>query len=326
MRASTFQKLSICALGYTLLVIVWGAFVRVTGSGAGCGSHWPTCNGEVVPRSAGLETLIEFTHRLTSGLAGLFALALVVAAHVTFPRGHAARRWSWVSLFFMVTEGAVGAGLVLFERVAGDTSTARGYWMSAHLVNTFLLVAAMTVTAAVPTSLPAGEKESAAVRRWVGALPLRPLIAIVAVAFFATGVTGAIAALGDTLFPSDSFVEGARKHLDPSSHVFVRLRILHPFVAVFTALLTLGFAGRVVSSPSARIARHARVVGALVLAQVGVGLVNLLLAAPAAMQLVHLLVGDLAWIAFVVLVTSLATVETEEAGREKNEENRVPAR
>lgn len=313
MRVATFKKLSICALAYTLLVIVWGAFVRVTGSGAGCGSHWPTCNGEVVPRSASLETLIEFTHRLTSGAAGIFSIVVVVAAHLAFPKGHAARRFAWLSLFFMITEGAVGAGLVIFERVAGDTSVARGYWMSAHLVNTFLLVGVMTVTAAVPftTEHQRAPEALTTLRAWVRRLPLRPLFLLTTISFFATGVTGAIAALGDTLFPSDTFIEGARMHLDPTAHVFIRLRLLHPFAAIFTALVMLGVAGLVGMSPDERIARSAKVVGSLVVAQVCVGVVNLLLAAPAAMQLVHLLVGDLVWIAFVVLVTRIETVPSE---------------
>ncbi len=311
-RISSFKKLSICALGYTLFVIVWGAFVRVTGSGAGCGSHWPTCNGEVVPRSASLETVIEFTHRLTSGAAGILSIIVVFAAYRTFGRGHVVRTFAWASLFFMVTEGAVGAGLVIFERVAGDTSTARGYWMSAHLVNTFLLVGVMTVTAALPFLGGQGPRPPhAPLHRWIKALPLRPIFILASIAFFATGITGAIAALGDTLFPSESFLEGARRHLDPAAHVFIRLRILHPFVAVFTALVMLGIAGLVSMAPEPRIARLAKIMGALVVGQVSVGVVNLLLAAPAAMQLVHLLVGDVVWIAFVVLVTALETVPTE---------------
>ena len=48
---------------YNVLVILWGALVRASGSGAGCGNHWPLCNGQVIPVSPGWHTVIEFTHR-----------------------------------------------------------------------------------------------------------------------------------------------------------------------------------------------------------------------------------------------------------------------
>ena len=63
-------------LAYNVAVIGWGAYVRATGSGAGCGSHWPLCNGAVLPRAAEAATLIEFTHRVTSGIALLLVVAL----------------------------------------------------------------------------------------------------------------------------------------------------------------------------------------------------------------------------------------------------------
>ncbi|HYG64390.1 MAG TPA: COX15/CtaA family protein, partial [Thermoanaerobaculia bacterium] len=141
-----FARYSWFTLAYTIAVILWGAAVRATGSGAGCGSHWPLCNGEVVPRAPGVETLIEFSHRVTSGLALLFVVGLAVAAFRSRPRGHSARRAALWSLFFMLTEAAVGAGLVLFEMVADNQSMARALWMGAHLINTFFLVAAMTLT------------------------------------------------------------------------------------------------------------------------------------------------------------------------------------
>ena len=83
---SGFAAYAWAVLGFNLLVILWGAFVRATGSGAGCGSHWPLCNGEVLPRAPALATLIEFSHRLTSGVALLLVIGLVVGAWRGFPR------------------------------------------------------------------------------------------------------------------------------------------------------------------------------------------------------------------------------------------------
>jgi len=147
-----FRRFAWGVLAYNLLVVAWGAYVRATGSGAGCGSHWPLCNGEVIPRAERIETLIEFSHRLTSALDGLLVLALAVWAFRLFPRRHPVRPAAAWSLVFLVAEALIGAGLVRFELVADDASLARALVMAAHLVNTFLLLAALTLTAHRATS------------------------------------------------------------------------------------------------------------------------------------------------------------------------------
>src|SRR5215211_8697058 len=131
----------------TLAVILWGAFVRASRSGDGCGAHWPLCNGSVVPDASQAKTLVEFAHRATSGVAFLLVLGLCVWAFRAFGRGHAARRAAALSGFFIVTESLIGAGLVLLRLVGGNASVARAVYLSVHLVNTFLLVAALALTA-----------------------------------------------------------------------------------------------------------------------------------------------------------------------------------
>ena len=134
-------------LVYNLAVIAWGAYVRASGSGAGCGAHWPLCDGRIIPRSLGLATLIEYSHRITSGLALISVVLLLVWVRRVCPPGHPARRGALMSLVFMLTEAAVGAGLVLFELVADNASMARALFMAVHLTNTFILVAWLTLTA-----------------------------------------------------------------------------------------------------------------------------------------------------------------------------------
>src|SRR4029077_770352 len=104
-------------------------------------------NGEVVPRSPSTATLIELGHRVTSGLALLLVAGLVIGAWRVFPPGSLVRRSAAAAGAFMILEALIGAGLVLLELVAGNTSLARAWWISGHLVNTFLLVGAMTLTA-----------------------------------------------------------------------------------------------------------------------------------------------------------------------------------
>ncbi|MEM9192910.1 MAG: COX15/CtaA family protein, partial [Myxococcota bacterium] len=221
-RLTAFQRFAIGLLGYTMLVILWGAYVRATGSGAGCGDHWPLCNGEVLPRSPTAETVVELTHRVTSGLAWVGALVLLVWSRRVAPRGSRLRFAAAASFVLMCTEALVGAGLVLFELVAENRSLARGYWMAAHLTNTFLLLWAMGF--AVWSALRTGALR---VPRWSGAL-----FGLVGVAFLIVGASGSVAALGATLFPAESIQEGLAQDLSPGAHLFVRLRLYHPILAL----------------------------------------------------------------------------------------------
>ncbi|MGH8637336.1 MAG: COX15/CtaA family protein, partial [Burkholderiales bacterium] len=86
---------------YTVGVIAWGAYVRATGSGAGCGAHWPLCNGVVLPRSPTIATIIELSHRVTSGIALVAVLALLVWVFRACRPGHPARTGAVLSTCFM---------------------------------------------------------------------------------------------------------------------------------------------------------------------------------------------------------------------------------
>ncbi len=295
MRA--FSRFAWAVLAYNLLVVAWGAFVRATGSGAGCGKHWPTCNGEVVPRSPRLETVVEFTHRVTSGLALVLVVTLVVWAFRAFPRGHAARRASVGAIVLMLLEAAVGAGLVLFGWVARDPSAARGWVMAVHLVNTFLLLGALALVA--DWSDHPGGVATAGQGRTVAALAAALLAVLLA------GVTGAIAALGDTLFPSQTLAEGIRQELSGEGHVLLRLRVLHPFAAVLAGgLLLVAARSALAARPDARVRRAAVAIAGLVALELAAGAANVLLLAPVWLQLVHLLLADLTWISLIWLAAT----------------------
>lgn len=291
-------KLAWLTVGVTVFVILWGAVVRATGSGAGCGNNWPTCNGEVVPLSGSAETAIEFVHRLTSGALGLLIFGLVVLVRRHYPSGHRVRRASYATLFLVIVESLVGAGLVLFEQTGEFEGVSRAYWQSGHFVNTLLLLAAATLTA-----------------WWVGARPAdhgvpatpaeRRLLSVVAGGFLLVGVSGAIAALGDTLFPVDSFLDGLERELSATGHVFERLRIYHPLIAIGAGLLAVWVANRLAEGRNGRVGRLARLLSLLVLGQLALGTVNALLAAPVWIQIVHLLVADLVWMTFVIMAADV---------------------
>jgi heme A synthase len=316
---SRFSRFAWFVLLYNLAVIVWGAYVRATGSGAGCGEHWPLCNGVVIPRAPSVQTMIEFSHRITSGLALVLVILLVVLAWRWFPKGHLLRRGSMLALIFTITEALIGAGLVLLGHVAANQSLARGWSLSLHLVNTMILVACLAATAWIATRKPV---ETPAERPG----SLRVLLAVGAVLFLLAGVSGAVAALGDTLFKADSLAEGIRQDFDPMAHPFVRLRVLHPIFAVTTGVVffTLGLYFLTDDRWKPLINRLSTGLIGLTLAQIFLGLLNLTLLAPVWLQLVHLLSADLLWICFVVLATesylasepsSIAQTELASAGR-----------
>lgn len=302
-----FRRFCWGALAFVIGVILWGALVRATGSGAGCGSHWPTCNGEVLPIPKSTKTFIELTHRLTSGLSALVVLAQVVLAFRLFDKGHRVRKAASWSGFFMVVEVLIGAGIVLLSYVDQDKSVARAIWMAVHLVNTFMLVGAMTLTAHF-----AGGGEPFKIRsRGTPAL----LAVLCVVATLVVGMSGAVAALGDTLFPAEDLGTALAQDLSPTAHFLVRLRVIHPFAAVAVAFVLLGvrflLALRHDEDPLVR--RWGNLLRTAVIVQMAAGMANLLLLAPTWMQLVHLLLAQALWIALVVFLAVALAAEDHPA-------------
>ncbi len=279
-------------LAWNILVILWGTYVRASGSGAGCGGHWPLCNGEVVPIQGQAATWIEYTHRLSSGIALILIVLLVVLVFRARPKRHPARLGAVLSLVFVLLEALIGAGLVLFKLVAHNDSLARALFVGVHLANTFLLLASLALTA---FWLLDGRR-----------LHLKPKdladtsIYVAAIGLLLVGMSGTIAALGDTLFPPESLAQGLAQDLSKSTHWIIRLRVYHPILAVATALLLLAIP-KIALRYSHRARNHrARRAGGtlslLVFAQLAVGVLNITLLAPVGLQLTHLLLADLIWI------------------------------
>ena len=294
---SRFAKYSWGVLFFNLIVILWGAYVRAPGSGAGCGSHWPLCNGEVIPRAPRIETTIEFVHRASSGLAFLLVLGLYIWALRSYRKGDHIRRAAGYSFLFIVTEALVGAGLVLFEWVAQDASLGRSVSIVIHLVNTFFLLASLVLTSWLASEIPG----------WVDVKKKPPMI-LLGIGLLGTivlGASGALNALGDTLFPASSLIQGIQQDLSSTAHLLIRLRVFHPTIAVVMGIYLIILAGLIrirVKQPA--IQRIARLLTIGILLQLGAGMVNLLLLAPVWMQILHLLLADLVWISLVLLTFS----------------------
>lgn len=284
-------------LVYNLFVILWGAVVRATGSGAGCGSHWPLCNGELMVRAPAIETLIELSHRLTSGMALISVVILLLWARRQFPAGHIVRKSAAASMILMLTEALIGAGLVLFEYVAFNESIARAYWMAGHLLNTFLLVAAITLTAWWAAGHPAWQ--------WRGQGVVRSVLTLSWALMLVLGVSGGITALGDTLALTGG--------ISPTESVMVAqliaLRIYHPLLAIGVGLILSASAWVVMTRrPSPDTQRWGRLVIGLFALELLIGAFNVWLKAPVFMQIIHLLFADLIWISLVLLTAAALAI------------------
>ncbi len=305
--ASRIAKFAWFIVGYNVLVILWGAFVRASGSGAGCGAHWPLCNGEIVPLNPDIARAIEFTHRVMSGLDLPLVLALAFLAWRAFPWGRV-RYAALASVFFLITEALVGALLVREGLVADDRSPERALWVAMHLLNTFLLLAAMTLTAwwlDHPHALS-----------WRGR-PLRlGALGLALAGVLLTGMSGAVTALGDTLFPASSLATGLLQDVAPASHFLVQLRVIHPLMAIALGAYLWLFTGLLTNPRLAETRRLARVLRVLVAAQLILGVINVTLLVPLWAQITHLLLADLVWIALLLFsvarlsVAPIAQVET----------------
>jgi len=299
---SGFAKYSLFVLAYNVVVILWGVFLRASKSGDGCGQHWLTCHGEVIPSAPELKTVIEFSHRLTSGLAFLFVLALVIWAFRKYGKGSPVRKTAFVGFIFIVTEALVGAGLVLTGNTAETLTAARPFWMAGHLINTFILLAFLALTCRFAAG---GGKIDL-----VSDGKLTKVIAAGLAAVILIGVTGSIAALSNMLFPSESLAAGIRDDISGSSNVLVRLRVLHPIVSIFAGMFIFLASGwiRKAAETKAGTGFWSNAVSILVLAQLAFGGLTLVTGAPILMQLGHLFLADALWVSIVMLgAASLST-------------------
>ncbi len=314
-----FRNFAWGVLAYNILVIIWGAYVRASRSGDGCGDHWPKCNGELIPNAASLtKTWVEYAHRGMTVVDGFLILALVIWAFRIYPKKHQVRLGASLSLGFVLVEALIGAFLVKFKLVAESQSEYRAVAMSLHLVNTLFLLVALTLTAWWAMGKPRIKLFGQ------GAMGFAIVANIAAV--IALAVTGALAALGDTVFPAADYDELIRtvqrelaggKTLQGSVHLFEHLRTFHPFTTFTVGLwlmLVCGLCGRLRPSPDTT--RWMRWTVSLFAIQVSCGLLNLVLLAPIWLQMVHLLLADALWISLVLMSASALAVDCRQVEME----------
>jgi cytochrome c oxidase assembly protein subunit 15 len=286
-------------LVYFIVVFLGGTLVRATGAGAGCGDHWPLCNGTIVQHHPRIDTIIEFTHRIMSGLSVFAVLGLLAWTFAGTVRGHLARVAAVAAVVFTLFEAILGALLVKLGLTAQSQSPIRPAYLSLHLSNTLLLLAALTLTAHLLSRRKAFLRDSV---RLVA--PFGAVVAVVVV--MVVGVTGSLAALGDTLFPASSLGSALAQDFSATSGWLVRWRWLHPTVALFAATFLLWLLVRAAQQRTHWDNRRLCALVLLLLTAVfSLGLLDVVLLAPLWVQVAHLLAADTLWASLVVLTARL---------------------
>jgi cytochrome c oxidase assembly protein subunit 15 len=290
-----YRKYALFTLFFTVAVIIWGAYVRASGSGAGCGAHWPLCNGVMVPYTARFKTFVEFSHRLSSGALLLLVGGLMAWALKIHPKKSFQQRAAILAFVAVILEALIGALIVLVRMVEQDKSVERVISISLHLSNTLFLLACITCA-----WLSAGKAKTGwswrdyEGKRW----PLWLTIGFVLLAGL-----GAVAALGDTLFPPTSVLATMLRDFSDTSHLSERVRILHPVLAVswvgaFAYWLGGAWEKKAVRKPLGQLVLSLAALNLLL------GLCNIAFLAPLPLQMLHLTVANALWIAFVALLFS----------------------
>ncbi len=302
-KLSRFAKYAWFVLAYNLVVILWGVFLRASKSGDGCGQHWLTCHGEVIPSAPELKTVIEFSHRITSALDGFIVLGLLVWAILRWKNGKAetdrrVMKMAIGSFAFVVVAGLLGAGLVLTGNTAENLTAARPFWMMGHLITTLILLTFLTLTGWFASGGKAFNFRTEA--------KVKLFLLLGVFGFLLVGMSGSVAALSNMIFPSETLAEGVAKDFSATSNILLRLRVSHPILSILTSVYLIFLAGwlRKKSENNESVVRWSNILSVLILVQIGFGALTLLTLAPIVMQLGHLLLADAAWISFVLLTAN----------------------
>lgn len=306
-RRRTFAIAAWATLAFNVLVILGGTIVRATGSGDGCGESWPKCGDQFIPPNPTVETLIEYSHRVSSFAAGLGVAAVFILALWVFPRGHIVRKAATWSGIFLVIEALLGAALVLFGWVDADVSAGRIVVVPLHLANTFVLLGALSLTAWWGSGNPA---PATRIRSRTGWWLLGGAAILVVL-----GATGALNALADTVFPAESVAGDLSEKFGPTAPALSKLRILHPFLAVIGGVVVAWIATKESRYSNDTTKRLATSVTIIVLSQMFIGIANVFFLTPLSLQVIHLMVADLLWIAYVMFSASRVGEPARQAAR-----------
>jgi heme a synthase len=308
LKLTRFARYAWFVLAYNLLVIIWGVFLRASKSGDGCGQHWLTCHGEVIPSAPELKTVIEFSHRITSALDGLVVIGLLIWAFLLWKSSKSVKnnlvlKMAVGSFLFVIVEGALGAGLVLTGNTAETLTAARPFWMAGHLITTLVLLAFLSLTA----WFASGGK----LFNFKAKPQILLLLGLAVLGILFVGMSGSVAALSSMIFPSETLTEGIAKDFSATSNILLRLRVSHPILSVSVSVYLIFLANwlKMKAGNLSGVTRWSNILSVLIIIQIAFGSLTLLTLAPIVMQIGHLLLADLVWISFVLMSANVLAEE-----------------
>ena len=320
-KRTPFTIFAWIVLIYNLLAVAWGVTVRASKSGDGCGNHWPLCDGSSIPLNGSIAKLIEASHRLSTALVGVFAIALVVWAFRKFSSGHLVRKASAMVLALTLLEGLIGAALVKFQLVTNNESSFRLVVMSFHVISTFFLLGSIAVAALASMGFDRIRVRGQGAVAW--------MVTVGALCMMLLGISGAISALAHTVKPTDDVIGAA---LQSGTHWLVRLQPFHPLISVTVGLYLCLAAGLMQHlRPDPKVKFAAQLMIGMYVAQLALGVLNIYANAPIAVQMLHLVVADLNWVSLIVLAVftlsdGIEQVESRPAPDEADKPDKLQGR
>jgi heme A synthase len=291
------RKYSLFLLVYSIFAITFGAVVRATGSGAGCGSNWPFCQDEVNLTASQMETVIDFTHRLSSGLTIIFVLILLVWVFKIYEKKSKIRSAARFVFFFVIVQTLIGAGLILFNPVGENSSIIKALIITLHLVNSFFLLASNAI---LYEWVKDGEPKKLLVTK-----NAKQLFTLMAILFLVLGASGTITALGDTIFSDNLLTQGVKQNFS-GENFLLQLRVYHPIIAVMIGLgIYFIYNNFLKKSKNEKLNRYSKCLAGLFLSQLFFGVLTLILNSPIWMQLIHLFLAEIIWIIFILWINQI---------------------
>lgn len=309
-RAKAFRRAALGVLLFAFPVLLFGAFVRASLSGDGCGVNWPFCGPAILPDTSQLKSLIEFGHRVSSSVLFMGAvLGLYAWSIFLFPKGHFNRRSAGFALLFTLVSGLIGAVLVKWSLVVFDKSVARAVVMSLHLCNNYFLLASL-LGACLPESIYSGFRAR-------GGGGLGALLWSSAAGMFVLAVTGAVSAMGKTAWAMElaaarTVADRLSMHVGEEAPAILKGGAIHPLIATSVMILVL-FACRyaVREKGGEQVESWAQAVTWGFVAQMAIGVINLAMSAPIWLQLLHLALALATWISLMMLIVVSLQVSRE---------------
>ena len=268
-----FKTYSLFTLIFTLLVIFWGAWVRLSFSGDACGKSWPLCNENLLPTDK--SALIEWIHRSSSGLSIILIFILLVLSLKIYSPYHIVRVFSKSSFVLILIEALIGAFLVIYGLTGRNPENIRVFVLAFHLINSLLLVGSLSLCWRMSL--------------WESYQINKPQIYFV-VFFPFLALTGNIASLAGQLFPSESLFHALSLDWLPSAHISLRLRPLHPLMAISFVFVLIW------SSIFKKQLRYLGIAGFIV---ASFGFMTLVSLSPLWMKVGHLILAYGFWVFFV---------------------------